>query len=360
MTRTLFSPNVVRALITLAFIAAGGAGGLVAAALALPMPYMLGSLAVTSTLIGLLQNRLPGDYVFPQRIRAIFIAVVGTLIGAQVDPSFVSQIPEMAISLFAVTFFVLIAHATNYLIFRRMGGYDKPTAFFCGSPGGLIESITLGEQAGANVQLLTLQHFLRIILVVTILPLALSIWHGEALGSAAGVQLSGHPVGLGSLPLLIAVAVAGLVLGIKLRLPAGQLLGPLVFAALASGSGLLTVEGPGWTIGVAQIVIGVSLGARFAGVTRQLLFRGLRLSAVSAVSMLLIGAAFSEGLHLVTGNGIEALLISFAPGGVSEMGLIALSLAVNPAFVTFHHLYRIAVTVIEISIASRWFRPRQG
>ena len=48
------------------------------------------------------------------------------------------------------------------------------------------------------------------------------------------------------------------------------------------------------------------------------------------------------------------LLISFAPGGVTEMALIALSLQANPALVTAHHIYRIILTVIEMSVIARW------
>lgn len=40
-----------------------------------------------------------------------------------------------------------------------------------------------------------------------------------------------------------------------------------------------------------------------------------------------------------------ALLISFAPGGVTETSLIALSLGIAPVLVTTHHLFRIFFTV---------------
>jgi uncharacterized protein len=51
------------------------------------------------------------------------------------------------------------------------------------------------------------------------------------------------------------------------------------------------------------------------------------------------------------------LLISFSPGGVTEMALIALSLNANPAVVTLHHLYRIILTVVMLGVAKRrqWF-----
>jgi uncharacterized membrane protein AbrB (regulator of aidB expression) len=50
------------------------------------------------------------------------------------------------------------------------------------------------------------------------------------------------------------------------------------------------------------------------------------------------------------------MLISFAPGGVTEMALVALSLQANPALVTLHHVWRILVTVIGLSVTARLLR----
>jgi uncharacterized membrane protein AbrB (regulator of aidB expression) len=49
----------------------------------------------------------------------------------------------------------------------------------------------------------------------------------------------------------------------------------------------------------------------------------------------------------------DALLISFAPGGITEMSLIALSLGISPVLVAAHHLFRIVLTV---TMAGLFFR----
>ena len=60
----------------------------------------------------------------------------------------------------------------------------------------------------------------------------------------------------------------------------------------------------------------------------------------------------------VTNINFSALFLSFAPGGVSEMGLIALSLGISPMMVAAHHVFRIFVTVLIAAVttkaASRW------
>ena len=110
-------------------------------------------------------------------------------------------------------------------------------------------------------------------------------------------------------------------------------------------------------IAVAQVVLGTGLGVRFTGMTGRLLLTGAGLSLLSITSMMTIGVLLALAVHGAGGLPVDVLVISFAPGGVVEMSLIALSLAANPAFVTLHHLLRILFTVGEMSFVRRksWF-----
>ncbi|MDQ7070134.1 MAG: AbrB family transcriptional regulator [Rhodobacterales bacterium] len=175
---------------TLVLLGVGTFGSFAAVALGWPMPYVLGSLLTSAIIATSLPHRLPAGYDFPQKLRAAFIAVIGLVIGAQVTSALFSQAPKLIYSFAALTVFVIVAQGMNYLIFKHVGKYDRQTAFFAGSPGGLFESISLGEEAGADLRLLMLQQFLRIILVVTLVPIGFSWWYGAPVGSASGISLS--------------------------------------------------------------------------------------------------------------------------------------------------------------------------
>ena len=47
----------------------------------------------------------------------------------------------------------------------------------------------MGEEAGADVQMLTMLQFLRLILTIVLVPVAFSWMEGHAVGSAGGVAL---------------------------------------------------------------------------------------------------------------------------------------------------------------------------
>lgn len=343
--------------LTACLIAAGSAGGVLATWLHLPMPWMLGSLTVTALIVLLWAPARLEDYVFPNGLRSLFVALIGVMIGSQVTPDLLAQAPDLALTLTALLPFIALCHSANYLIFRRLGGYDPATAFYSGTPGGLMESIAMGEAAGADIRILTTQQFLRIICVISLLPLGLSIWLGAPVGSAAGLAPTAHsaPVSPQNVVLICLAAGLGLALGRKLRLPAAQLTGPLILAALATVTGWLDLHLPFWLIATAQLVIGMTLGLRFKGTDAALLARSVWLSLISVVVMLAIGAAFAFVLHRVTGLAFLHLLISFAPGGVAEMSIVALSLAASPAVVSLHHILRILMTVIEMPLIARVF-----
>jgi len=344
------------ALTTLALLGFGTLAAFGAQALGLPLPFLMGPLLLSGTVAMALPTRLPDGYRFPPWLRLLFIAVIGLMIGAQVTPALFAQLPHLMLSLAALTLFVVIAHGFNYMVFRRLGAYDRATAFYAATPGGLFESIAMGEEAGADLARLTLQQFLRVIVVVTALPLGLSLWLGEPVGSAGGMTLARDAVPWQALPLIALAGLTGLGLGRVLRLPAKQLTGPMAVAALLSLTGAYPLDIPQWLVNVAQVVVGTALGMRFTGLSRALILRGAGLSIISVTGMLILAALFAEALYLTLGEPFDTMLISFAPGGVTEMALVALSLQANPALVTLHHIWRILITVLGLSLTRRWLR----
>ena len=350
-------------LLHLGLILLGAIGGLGAQTLGLPLPYILGSLllvAVFSQAVEVLQRDsarplLPEGFRFNDDFRAIFIAVIGVAIGTKITMDVILALPRAAYSFAALTLFVPLTFWTNYLIFRRIGGYDQATALFSGSPGGLYEALLFGENAGADVRQLMLAQFLRVILVVTLLPIGMSLYIGHPVGSSAGLSFASADTGYEHLPVALLVVFLGLFLGFRLKLPAGQLVGPLLLGGIVTLTGLAVLDLPPWTLSAAQVVIGTSLGTRFVGIRPEMLLKGAWLALLSVGSMLLIGTAMAVVLQPVTGEHVDALLISFAPGGVTEMALVALSLNASPAFVTLHHLYRILLTVVVIGQVAKRF-----
>ncbi|MEQ8294170.1 MAG: AbrB family transcriptional regulator [Roseovarius sp.] len=343
-------------LVTFGLICLGALTGWAASLLGLPLPYLIGPLLICAAIATILPHRLPEGYRFSHRLRTIFTGVIGLMIGAQVTPELFAQAPEFVITFTALTLFVGVCLAFNFWVFRRLGGYDRVTAFYSSTPGGLYESLALGEAAGGDVARLTLQQFLRVIVVVTALPVGLSLWLGEPVGSSGGVTLARDDVPWTDLPYIVLAGAAGYFGGRLLRFPAAQLTGPMAAAAILSVTGFFHVDIPVWLVNIAQIIVGCALGMRFTGLSRGLILRGAGLSLLSVGGMLVLALVFAVAVVPFVAEPIDVLLISFAPGGVTEMSLVALSLQANPAFVTLHHIFRILMTVIWLMASAPWVR----
>ena len=102
--------------------------------------------------------------------RNVFVATIGVMIGGLFTADLLTTLPGWWPSVLTLLLYSVVAQMVVYVLYRRIGGLDRPTAFFSASPGGLIENIVLGEAAGANAPILSVLQFLRIVIVVISVP----------------------------------------------------------------------------------------------------------------------------------------------------------------------------------------------
>ncbi|KPP97224.1 MAG: putative ammonia monooxygenase [Rhodobacteraceae bacterium HLUCCA12] len=335
--------------------ALGAAGGIVFTLLGLPLGMLLGSLvAVAAAASG--GMRIFGDLpAVPQHWRFLLMPVIGVAIGAGFPDDFVQQAGRWWPSLAALIVFVPLAHALAWIIYRRVGAIAPLTAYFAAMPGGFLEALDMGERAGADMPMLIMLQFLRLILCIVFIPIAFAILSGHAVGSGAGAQWPGAEVAIEprDAVILILAAILGWWGAHRLRFPAAVLTGPLLLSGLAHVGGLTAAAPPIWLILVTQWVVGTALGARFAGFQRSKLWLALGLAAVNVVVVLGIAALLALLLSGPIAEPVPALILAFAPGGITEMSLVALSLQMSAVYVTLHHLARIILAVIFARIGLR-------
>jgi uncharacterized protein len=338
-------------------IALGTVGGLAARELHLPLGLLLGSIFAVG-LAAMLNARVAGVGVgFPQPLRNLFVPIIGLSIGGAFSPDVLRQMPGWWISLAALLVYIPVAHAAGYFIYRR-GGLPKAEAFFGAVPGGLIESVVLGEEAGADARTLILLQFLRLILTIIAVPLIFLALTGHSVGSAAGAQMGNTRVPLGGWDagVLLLAAGVGYTVGRKLHFPAAIMTGPLLASAILHLLGWTAAIPPSWAVAATQVVLGSALGARFVGMERAALMRAFWLACQSVGVALILAFGFAFAVAEVAGQPISAGFLAFAPGGLAEMSLIALSLKVGVVYVAVHHVVRIVVSVTVARVGVRWIK----
>lgn len=332
----------------------GAVGGLVAHAAHLPLGYLLGSMVLIGIISSFGIKPLGKTPTLPARLRFSFVPVIGVAIGGAFTPEVARAALGWGPSLAALVVFVPLAHALGYLIYRR-GGFARHEAFYGAVPGGLIESVQMGEEAGADVRLLIVVQTLRLILTIITVPLIFLALTGHTVGSAAGATMVGAaaPITPQDVGMMIGAGLIGAQAGKRLRLPGYIITGPLLCSALLHVTGLLQAIPPAGLVAVTQVILGAGLGVRFVGMDRKLLAKCGKLAVLNGALALVLVFVFAGLVHWTTGAPVAAGFLAFAPGGLAEMSLIALSLNMSVIYVTAHHVVRIVLAVSFAKLGRR-------
>ena len=336
-------------------LAIGSAGGYAAFLLKLPLAWMIGAMAATT-----LAASAGAPIAMPLSLRAVMVAVLGVMLGSSFSPAILGQLAEWLVSLSALVAYVAVAGAAGAVYFRRVANYDPVTAYFAAMPGGLSEMFLIGSAMGGDGRIISLIHASRILLVVLTLPFAFQLLLGyqPATRPAAGLPIAEVPVE--DLLLLAGCGLVGFFTARLLRIPAAGIVGPMVLSAGVHLAGLTKAAPPLELIAAAQLVVGSAIGCRFAGSSLRFIRRTILIAAGATAILLAVTLAFAVALNAVTGLPTAALVLAFAPGGLAEMSLIALALALETAFVATHHIVRIFLIVVAAPLVFRLTRRRGG
>ncbi len=276
--------------------------------------------------------------------------VIGTTLGLYFTPDVVARMASLWWPLvLAVVWAVAIGVAGAWAL-RRFARLDPPTAFFAAAVGGASEMAVQGERNGGRVEAIAASHSLRVLLVVMVIPFAyrwLGLHGGDPfIGGATRFDAAG-------MALLAAATVAGGLVFQALRTPNAWVLGPLLVTLGITASGINWSTLPVAVINAGQLLIGVSLGTRFAPGFFGRAPRLLGVVGAMTVASILASALFGAALGAAAGVPAATMVLATSPGGIAEMSLTARMLALGVPVVTAFHAMRM---VAQVLIAGRVYR----
>jgi len=327
-------------------LALGIPGGALFWLLNMPLPWMLGAMAATTVaaISGVRVALMPS-------LRLVFVAILGVMLGSAFTPEVVKGIALWLGSFAWLALYVVIATALIWLYYRRLARYDSVTAYFSAAPGGLNEMILAGGALGGDERRISMSHAARILIAIFALSFGYRWFGGYA--PAVAPTLSGEAMNGLDWLLLTGCGVVGFVVARALRIPAYALVGPMVLSALVHALGITHSRPPVWLVAAAQVVVGAMVGSRFDGAAPRMVCKALILAAFATAALLVLAAVFGEAVEATLGIPFSAALLAFAPGGLAEMSLIALSLDIDAAYVSSHHIVRIFMIVLAAPLLFR-------
>lgn len=329
-----------RRLLTFA-LAAGGTG--LFWLLGLPLPFLFGPMSFC--LAGALAHApLKG---FGQ-VSVAARTILGVAVGASITPTVIAELPRMAASIALIPIFIALIALVGVPFFRKVWGFDGPTAYYAAMPGGLQDMLIFGTEAGASPRVLALVHGTRVLFIVTLAPFILSHFYGAPLTNPIGSPVADLP--WYELVIMAAAAFIGWKGGERVGLFGASILGPMIVTAALSLTGVIHFRPPAEAILAAQFFIGCGIGVQFLGVTLRELTRVVAAGVAYVVVLSVLAAGFSG---IVSGLGLVdpvAAFLAFAPGGQAEMTVLAIVTGADLGFVITHHLTRIVIVIVGAPI----------
>jgi membrane AbrB-like protein len=328
--------------------------GLVLASVALAALFHLAGFPAALLLGPMLAGIVFGVRGAPIRVPALGFqasqALIGCLVAHAVNASIAATLLEDGFLILAVVGVTVVAASLTGWILTRIRLLPGTTAAWGSSPGGASAMVTMAEEFGADPRLVAFMQYVRVACVaLTASVVARFLAAGDGAAPGAGMEPAPLTV-LGTL----AVAAGGAWLGLRLRIPAGAMIGPLVIGATLHATGLAGMALPSWLLALAYAGIGWSVGLRFTPATVRATLFALPGVLVATFGLIALCGLWAWGLTFLLPIDLLTAYLATSPGGLDSVAIIAVGSHADVSFVLAVQTLRLLVVLITGPLVAKW------
>ena len=320
--------------------------------LGLPSPALFGGLV--AGLFRALVFRTPR--AVPEPVSTAALTVVGVAIGALLDPDTLRQVAGSWAPILLVIVATLALSVLAGLLLRLHRDITPVTGAFSMIAGGAAGITAMARELGADERMVAVLQYLRVLLIVSLMPVAATVVYGASSGNGGPVPAadSGWQVGL---LFTVVCAGLGLVVGRLVRLPAAAVLGPMLVAGAATLGGVVEGAGvPAPLEAAAFLVIGLQVGLSFTRQSLRTIGRALPLALAIIAGLIVACAGLGAVLARATGASALDAYLATTPGGMVSVLAIASDSGADSTFVLVVQVLRMFVMVLSAPLIARWLR----
>ena len=309
----------------------------------IPLAWFLGPMLVTSlaSLMGL-------KIKMPRLILSSILILLGLYIGNYIDKSLFAQMHQWIwtslIMLVYIIFSVLIV--SKYL--EKFSKYERKTSIFSAAPGALGPLMILAEDEKTDLSQVATSHLIRLIIIITVFPLVVNSFY-----DVKGIEITQEIIqnqNLNHLLILIISSITLIYLFDKLKIPAALLSGTLVASGSLQITEIASYQISPDIIDYCLLILGASVGCRFADKTFGEIGRNALHSFVATFLLVMLGVIAALVAGLIIDKNFFTLLLSYCPGGIYEVAVIAIFFNLDPEFVSFHHIIRLLMILFIVPV----------
>lgn len=337
---------------TVLTLAISALGGSMAHFAGLPAGWLMGgALAVTvAAMLGL-------PVAMPDRLRDVAFVLIGMTMGASVAPDSLTLIASWPISIAALAFELVIIVATTGWMLTRLFRLDPGTAYLSSFPGHLSFVLGIAATGIGNPRQIVIIQVIRILMLTIAVPIgALFLPIDHFPPPEAGAFLSPLQLVL----LALACLATGLVF-IRLKVPAGMVLGAMAAATAAKLGGLYVEAIPAPLVIITFILTGALIGSRFMGITRAEFAAAAKGGLIATGMTMAIVTVVALGVGQLVDMPFGQIWLGLSPGALEGMGALGIALGYDTAFIAAHHVLRLLMlsfAIPAVVVLVRWQEKR--
>jgi len=313
-------------------LAVAAAGGVLFTLIGIPGGYLSGAiLACALTALAGADQRISAP------LRSVAMLMLGLVVGSSITAETLNGLPQWPVSLaaLAVAMAALVTILPRY--FTRMHEIDTPTARLCAIPGALSLVMALADELAVDERRVAVLQSLRLAILMMMVPLIVAMGMETGNGATGSKPLM-SPAEFAA---MLAICAGAFLVAKRLGVPAPALTGTMLVSGAIFASGTVSGRLPEPLVAAAFVVLGASIGARFAGIDRAFMASCLGASAGGITIAVLLTGLIAWPVARFLDMPFMQLWLAMAPGGFDTMIALSLALGVDPAFVAGHQLVRL-------------------
>ncbi|WP_415304451.1 AbrB family transcriptional regulator [Candidatus Pelagibacter sp. Uisw_090] len=309
----------------------------------IPLAWMLGPmLAVSITALSGIKIKMP------KLALSSILIVLGLHIGNYIDQNLINQMTEWVWTSLIMFVYILISILIVSKYLQRFSGYNVKTSIFSAAPGALGPLMILAEHEKSDLSQVATSHLIRLIIIITIIPFfVVNYSTNEALTIEKFDYLDQNHF---HLLILLIGSILLIFLFDKIGVPAALLSGTLVASGILQITEVASYKLPDESINFCLLILGASVGCRFTDKSLKEVVGNSFHSLVATIILVTLGLLAAIIATYFVDTNFLTLLLSFSPGGIYEVAVIAIAFDLDPNFVAFHHIIRLLMILFTIPI----------
>jgi len=324
-------------------------GALIADYFSIPLAWFLGPMLITSVAtLGGMKTKMP------RLVLSSVLIFLGLYIGNYVDKNLFSQIHQWAWTSLIMLAYIVVSVLLVSKYLQKFSGYAKKTSIFSAAPGALGPLLILAEDEKSDLSQVATSHLIRLIIIITVFPFIVNSFNENDNLNLTTTILAKQNIN--DLFILVISSIILIILFDKLKVPAALLSGTLVASGILQITEIASYKLPPDIIDYCLLILGSSVGCRFADKTFNEISKNAIHSFVATFFLVVLGLIAAFAASLVIEKNFFTLLLSYCPGGIYEVAVIAIFFNLDPEFVSFHHIIRLLLILFIVPIILKFIK----